>query len=115
MMYLITKPAGSLSTIALTNKDTGKSIILGRITMQILDILKEHAGISTETGLSFVDEWNIEVTGEVGKLLAHTALVRHKAFKAKKDEPKEEVVASEPSEQKKAPVDLFDLIYGTKI
>jgi hypothetical protein len=111
MTYLITKPAGSSSIITLTNKDTGKSIILGRITIPILDILKEHAGLS----LTFVDEWNIVTTEEVGKLLAHTALVRHKALKAKKDKPKEEVVTSQPSEQKKAPVDLFDLIYGTKI
>lgn len=115
MMYLITKPAGSGNIVTLTNKDTGKSIILGRITMPILDILKEHAGLSRETGLNFADEWNIEVTGEVGKLLAHTTMVRHKTPKAKEDKPKQEAVASQPSEQKKAPVDLFDLIYGTKI
>ena len=115
MTYLITKPAGSSSIITLTNKDTGKSIILGRITMPILDILKEHAGLSRETGLKFVDEWNIVTTEEVGKLLARTAMVRHKTPKAKEDKPKEEVIASQPSEQKKAPVDLFDLIYGTKI
>ena len=115
MTYLITKPAGLDNLIVLTNKDTDKSIILGRITMPILDILKEHAGLSKETGLKLEDEWNIEVTDEVGKLLAHTTMVRHKTPKAKEDKPKEEAVASQPSEQKKAPVDLFDLIYGTKI
>lgn len=108
-MYKVLKAKGHNQTITLVNTETTASVIIGQITMPILKILADtgyHFGEDKERKLN--DMWDLEVTEETGKELAHEAM---KMKKPDRTEIKsEQKIENKP--KRNQPVDVFDLIYG---
>ena len=107
-MYQITKPKGHNTTVTLTNVETSSSIIIGRLSMEILDIL-EKTGHKIE---NYTEEINLEISETAAKELSSLALKMKRPTRkrietkpVRHEEPKEEVTID-------ASVDAFDLIFG---
>lgn len=101
-MYIVSKEAGNNANITLINQDTKASVIIGRMTMEILSILEE-AGHSFDKG-DLKLKWEFEVSDEVGKKLASKAFVMEKPVRDQ----------SKKSEQKisNKTIDAMDVLLG---
>ena len=101
-MYIVSKEAGNNANITLINQDTKASVIIGRMTMEILSILEE-AGHSFDKG-DLKLKWEFKVSDEVGKKLASKAFVMEKPVRDQ----------SKKSEQKKSnkTIDAMDVLLG---
>lgn len=101
-MYLVSKEAGNNSNITLINQDTKASVIIGRMTMDILSILEETGQVFTRDNLK--SKWEFEVPEETGRKLASKAFIMKKPVRDQ----------SKKSEQKKANknIDAMDVLLG---
>lgn len=101
-MYLVSKEAGNNSNITLINQDTKASVIIGRMTMDILSILEETGQVFTKGDLK--SKWEFEVPEETGRKLASKAFIMKKPVRDQ----------SKKSEQKKAnkTIDAMDVLLG---
>ena len=113
-MYKVLKGRGNIANITVENTDTKARVIIGKPTMSILTIL-DREGYSPSTSgskhIELTDEWNFEVSNEAGKLLAKEAFKMKRPPRIKKDTTTSE---HKGTDTKKAPVDVFDLIFGIK-
>lgn len=113
-MYAVRKARGSGAVITVVNTDKGSSVIIGKPTMTILEMLDKE-GYSPRTPdpakhIELRDEWDIEVTEEFANELARRALTMKRPPRRTKTE--QDVKRS--SHDSKEPVDLFDLVFGIK-
>ena len=108
-MYRVLKDKGNNMSITVENTETKASVIIGKMTLEILSILnKSGYSIGDEASdIHLKDEWNLEVSDETGKLLAE------KAFKMTKPIRKK-VEQTEPEAKKKSnkQVDAMDVLLG---
>lgn len=105
-MYKVLKEKGNNQNVTLQNTDTKASIIIGRISIEILNIL-ERAGHKIDgTSITMKDQWDLEVNDEIGKELASKAMTMTKPIrdqrKDKEDKPKKD----------NAKVDAMDVLLG---
>ena len=107
-MYKVVKSSGNNSNVIIQNTDTRAEVIIGKITIVMLDIL-EKEGYSTGKRLNLREEWNLEVNEDTGKTLAGLALTMKKPVRVKSEIKK----SAEDNSEHKTPVDVFDLIFGT--
>lgn len=115
-MYKLMKDKSALSGLRIVNPDTKASIDLGMVTMSILGVLEE-AGISNEKGNlpALRDEWDIEIDEDTEEKLAKSAMPMKKPVRIKKDNVvAPEAPSEQPAQEKKQPVDVFNLIFGTE-
>lgn len=100
-MYKVLKPQGYGATVTLENTDTKASLIIGKISVDIIELLK-----STHDPLNALDTWEIEVNSDEAKALAALTMKMKKPIRdqSKKDKKPEGRIGVE--------VDAFDLIYG---
>ena len=104
-MYKVLKEKGNNQNVTLQNTDTKASIIIGRISIEILNLL-ERAGhkIDGET-LTMKDQWELEVNDEIGKELASKAMTMTKPIRDQRkteDKPKKD----------NSKVDAMDVLLG---
>lgn len=94
-MYKILKEKGNNMNIVLENTETKASIVIGRLTMDILSTLESkecvHFGDS-EGEIQLKDKWDIVIGDETAKELSAKAMRMSKPIrdqrKVKKEEPK---------------------------
>ena len=99
-MYKVVKPRGSSNTVTVVNTDTHASVIVGQISVPMLNILEE-AGYKTADGtLDLMKEWDLEVNKEIANKLTHLALKMTKPIRTK-----------EVKKEKKQ-VDAMDVLLG---
>lgn len=105
-MYRVLKEKGNNMNITLENPETRASIIIGRNSIDILDILASAGHrIGDDSSISYRDEWNLEVDDETGKKLAEKAMTMRKPIRDQR----------KTSEQKKAKnktIDAMDVLLG---
>lgn len=80
-MYRLLKDKGNNSNLTLENADTKASIIIGRLTMEILSILEEKEDIhfgDLDEEVKLKDKWELHISDETGKMLASKAMSMHK-------------------------------------
>lgn len=101
-MYIVSKEAGNNANITLINQDTKASVIIGRMTMDILSILEETGRVFTRGDLK--SKWEFDVSDEVGKKLASKAFIMEKPVRDQ----------SKKSEQKisNKTIDAMDVLLG---
>lgn len=94
-MYKLLKEKGNNVSITLENTETKASIIIGRLTMDILSILESKAGVhfgDSEGEIQLKDKWDITIKDETAKELSAKAMRMSKPIrdqrKVKKEEPK---------------------------
>lgn len=106
-MYKVLKEKGNNVNIVLENVETKASIVLGRMSSPILDILKD-AGYKFDdaSSMSIKDEWNLEVNEDVGKELAKQAMKMSKPIRDQSKKAKD--VIKKPNKQ----IDAMDVLLG---
>ena len=105
-MYRVLKEKGNNSNVMLENMETKASIIVGRITISLLDILNKAGHKIGDDGVSLRDEWNFEVNEETGKEIASKAMTMTKPVR---DQRKYKV--EEPKKDNKQ-IDAMDVLLG---
>lgn len=102
-MYKIIKEAGHNKNVLVANTETSSSIIIGRLSMDVLNLLEE-AGHKIENYTEAID---LIVNEDVAKKLSSLALRMKKPVRAKVEKKPED----KPTVDTKH-VDAFDLIFG---
>lgn len=106
-MYRVLKEKGNNVNIVLENIETKASIIIGRITMDILKTLDEAGHKVGDDGIGMRDQWSFEVNEEVGKELASKAMTMHKP---KRDQRKYKI--EEQPKKNNRHIDAMDVLLG---
>lgn len=105
-MYRVLKEKGNNSNVMLENMETKASIIIGKITMDLLRILDEAGHKIGDDGVALRDEWCFEVNEETGKEIASKAMTMSKPIR---DQRKYKV--EEPKKDNKH-IDAMDVLLG---
>ena len=104
-MYRILKEKGNNSNVTLENVETKATIVLGRLSMDMISILSSNDGLSFGTGpddIKLIDKWSFTVKDETAKLLSAKALSMHAPERYQKKE----------TTKKKSTVDAMDVLLG---
>ena len=119
-MYRISKDKGNNQNITLTNVEAKASVIIGKLTMDIMRILEKEVEFdeSKEHTIKLKDKWDFTVSDEAGKELAKMASPIKKPIRAKTSRPSTASEQTQPIQRKttksgREVVDVFDLIFGT--
>ena len=119
-MYRINKDKGNNQNITLTNVEAKASVIIGKLTMDIMRVLEKEVEFdeSKEHTIKLKDKWDFTVSDEAGKELAKMASPIKKPIRAKTSRPSTASEQTQPIQRKttksgREVVDVFDLIFGT--
>ena len=120
-MYRINKDKGNNQNITLTNVETKASVIIGKLTMAIMEVLEKEVEFdeSKEHTIKLKDKWDFTVSDEAGKELAKMASPIKRPVRAKTSRPSTASEQKQPIQRKttksgREVVDVFDLIFGTE-
>ena len=120
-MYRINKDKGNNQNITLTNVEAKASVIIGKLTMDIMRILEKEVEFdeSKEHTIKLKDKWDFTISDEAGKELAKMASPIKKPIRAKTSRPSTASEQTQPIQRKttksgREVVDVFDLIFGTE-
>lgn len=105
-MYKVLKEKGNNANVVLENAETKASIIIGRLTMDILHILESAGHKIGDDGVNFRDQWELDIDEETGKLLANKAMTMSKPIRDQR-KIKEEI----PKKNNKE-IDAMDVLLG---
>lgn len=106
-MYRVLKERGNNAVITLENTETKASIIIGRITMEILAILeKEGISVGDPTTGALKDKWEFHISDDTAKELSAKAMRMSKPIR---DQRK---VKEEPPKKNNKHVDAMDVLLG---
>ena len=119
-MYRINKDKGNNQNITLTNVEAKASVIIGKLTMDIMRILEKEVEFdeSKEHTIKLKDKWDFTISDEAGKELAKMASPIKRPIRAKTSHPSTASEQAQPIQRKttksgREVVDVFDLIFGT--
>lgn len=113
-MYLVEKEKGNNSNITIINQDTKASVIIGKITMEILNTLEEEGYTfdkDVDGHIDLTDKWNLEVSESTGRKLSSTAFKMKKPVTKVKTSELTELVAEQPKKSNKT-IDAMDVLLG---
>lgn len=104
--YILTKAKGHNANVVLENTKTKTSLTLGKLTMEILNILEAYGGIVFERdddadSISLKSSWDLHIPEEVANKLSTTAMPIHKPKRGKTT-----------VEQPKEVIDALDVLFG---
>lgn len=111
-MYLVEKEKGNNSNITIINQDTKASVIIGKMTMEIIDILEEEGyefnkDLGEDSHINLTDKWNLEVSESTGRKLSSTAFKMKKPITVKATE-----LVAEPPKKSNKEIDAMDVLLG---
>ena len=121
-MYRINKDKGNNQNITLTNVETKASVIIGKLTMDIMRILEKEVEFdeSKEHTIKLKDKWDFTVSDEAGKELAKMASPIKRPVRAKTtsrpstaESEQTQPIQRKTTKSGREVVDVFDLIFGT--
>lgn len=107
-MYKVLKEKGNNVAVTLENTETKASIIIGRLTMDILSILESKEGVHFGDGegeIQLKDKWDLVVGDETAKELSA------RAFRMSKPIRDQRKVKEEPKKSNKE-IDAMDVLLG---
>lgn len=103
-MYKVLKPKGHFVGVTIENTETKTDINIGRVSMEMLNILDKAGHKVGDDGINFMDEWDIEVNKETAETLSHLAMKMKKPIR---DQRKK---TTKKEENKK--IDAMDVLLG---
>lgn len=112
-MYLVEKEKGNNSNITIINQDTKASVIIGKMTMEILNTLEEEGYTfdkDVDGHIDLTDKWNLEVSESTGRKLSSTAFKMKKPITVKTSKLTE--LVAEPPKKSNKTIDAMDVLLG---
>lgn len=119
-MYKVLKEKGNNQIITLENTESKVSIILGKLTTDIMKILEKEIKFegTAEIGVRLKDKWDLEISHELAKELSVITIPIRKPMRKKpgtnSDSQSEQKTTKHNTKSDKKVVDVFDLIFGTE-
>ena len=105
-MYRVLKEKGNNVNITLENIETKASVIIGRVTIEILNILESAGHKIGDGGVATIkDAWSLEVNEEVGKEIASKAMRMSKPIRDQRKKP-------ETPKKENRHIDAMDVLLG---
>lgn len=109
-MYRVLKDKGNNASVTLENLDTGASIIIGKLSMDIIRILEAQGYVfdtDKDEAISLRDAWNLSVSDETATKLSKIAMSISKP-------PRDQSKKSKQSEhtENKPVIDAMDVLLG---
>ena len=108
-MYKVLKEKGNNMNITLENTETKASIVIGRLTMDILSILESKEGVHIGDGegeIQLKDKWDLVVGDETAKELSAKAMRMSKPIRDQRKHKEEQ-----PKKSNKE-IDALDVLLG---
>lgn len=107
-MYRVLKEKGNNASVTLENTSTKASIIIGKLTMEILSILEREEDVSFgEHGtIQLKDKWDITVSDDTAKELSSKALRMSKPLRDQRKKPEEQLKKDNKQ------IDAMDVLLG---
>lgn len=108
-MYRLLKEKGNNVSITLENTETKASIIIGRLSLDILEILKKEEDIhfgDSDGEQQLTDAWNINIKDETARQLSAKAMTMSRPIREHKK--KDEQVLKKDNKQ----IDAMDVLLG---
>ena len=121
-MYRINKDKGNNQNITLTNVEAKASVIIGKLTMDIMRILEKEVEFdeTKEHTIKLKDKWDFTISDEAGKELAKMASPIKRPVRAKTtsrpstaESEQTQPIQRKTTKSGREVVDVFDLIFGT--
>ena len=106
-MYRIIKPEGAGANVSVENMETHASVIIGRLTIKIIDMITEDKGDSFKLP-EYSSAWDISISQDAAKALVATTMHMKKPIRDQRKKPTED----KPTGKIGVDIDAFDLIYG---
>lgn len=105
-MYKVIKEAGNNANITLKNTETNAEVIIGRLSMEIMNKLElaGHRFGDADGEVKLKDKWELEVDEEIGKDLGRLAM---KMSRPIRDQRKKQVQKKSNKE-----IDAMDVLLG---
>ena len=122
-MYRISKDKGNNQNITLTNVETKASVIIGKLTMDIMRILEKEVEFdeAKEDTIKLKDKWDFTISDEAGKKLAKMTSPIKRPVRAKTtsrpstaESEQTQPIQRKTTKSGREVVDVFDLIFGTE-
>lgn len=117
-MYHISKDKGNNQNITLVSEDRTASVIIGKLTMDIIRILEKEVkfGETEDGALRLTDAWDFDISTEAGVDLQKitSPIKRPVRVNIKSTQNKSEQAAKTKTKTGREVVDVFDLIFGTE-
>lgn len=113
-MYKLLKEKGTNKNVTLVNTETNASLIIGKLSIEILDILKEdgHSFGSEKDDTRLVDAWALDISDDVAKTLSHIALRMKKPIRNKVDITQEDEQVKDLFKKPNKDIDAMDVLLG---
>lgn len=109
-MYRIVKMKGHSANVVVENTDTKSNIIIGKISIEMLNIL-EKAGHKIGEGETSMDSaWNIRIDMDTASKLAKLTMKIKKPIREQKKE--EIIVPQKDTKQNNKRIDAMDVLLG---
>lgn len=110
MAYWVIKEPGSNTTISILKENTGSSIIIGKLTIEMLEILEKEGyvfnkDLADTKGISLKDAWRLNISEETAKVLML------KTFNIKKP-IRDQSKKSEQTAVNNKTIDAMDVLLG---
>ena len=108
-MYKILKEKGNNMNLVLENTETKASIVVGRLTMDILSILESKEGVrigDSDDEIKLKDKWDITIGDETAKEISAKAMRMSKPVRIQ-TKAKEELKKKHNKE-----IDAMDVLLG---
>jgi hypothetical protein len=106
-MYRLLKDAGNYSNIIVENTDTKATVMIGKINMEILNIL-DKAGITMGEEMKTISKWDTIITTALASELVATTVKMKKPIRKTTPSPKEET----NNKQVNKNIDAMDVLLG---
>ena len=122
-MYRLNKDTGNNQNITLTNVEAKASVIIGKLTMDIMRILEKEVEFdeSKQHTIKLKDKWDFTISDEAGKELAKMASPIKRPIRAKTtsrpstaESEQTQPIQRKTTKSGREVVDVFDLIFGTE-
>ena len=109
-MYRLLKDAGNYSNIVVENTDTKATVMIGKISIEILHIMEE-AGITMGAEIKPITKWDMPISVDLASKLVATTMKMKKPIR--KTEPKKEKEeTNDDHKQVNRNIDAMDVLLG---
>lgn len=110
-MYLLLKDKGSNQNITLKNTDTNASVVLGKNSFEILNILEKYEHMPASS-IALTDNWEMRITTETAEALQNLALKISKPVRRHIQAQQQVVTPEEARKARHKAIDALDVLMG---
>ena len=114
-MYKLLKEKGNNMNLVLENTETKASIVIGRLTIDILSILESKEGVhigDSDDEIKLKDKWDMVIKDETAKEISAKAMRMSKPVRMQRKIQEEMKTQEELKKKQNKEIDAMDVLLG---